>query len=164
MGRVLLPVIITNKAHAVELACDPGQLEYYRRAAALYRHLGGEVAEILPGMVAEQCLIIDTSDVLAGFHVGRDGRANPTDTTMAFVGGARTRGARVVEGAHMSGVTADRPRVGGGGGGAGATIPLVTGVTLASGETIKANALANCAGMWVRQLGERCGARQRKRQ
>ena len=83
---------------------------------------------------------------------------------MAFVGGARTRGARVVEGAHMSGVTADRPRVGGGGGGAGATIPLVTGVTLASGETIKANALANCAGMWVRQLGERCGARQRKRQ
>ena len=143
----MLPVIITNKAHAVELACDPGQLEYYRRAAALYRHLGGEVAEISPGMVAERCLIIDTSDVLAGFHVGRDGRANPMDATMAFVGGARTCGARVVEGAHVSGVTADGPRVGGGGGGTGVTILSVTGVTLASGETIKANALANCAGM-----------------
>ncbi len=81
------------------------------------------------------------------------------DATMAFVGGARTRGARVVKGAHVSGVTADGPRVGGGGGGAGATIPLVTGVTLASGETIKANAVANCTGMWARQLGERCGAR-----
>ncbi len=64
---------------------------------------------------------------------------------MAFVGGARTCGARVVEGAHVSGVTADGPRVGGGG--AGATIPSVTGVTLASSETIKANAMANCAGM-----------------
>ena len=49
----------------VELMCDPGRLEYYRRAAALYHHLGGEVAKILPGMVAEQCPIIDTSDVLA---------------------------------------------------------------------------------------------------
>ena len=28
-----------------------------------------------------------------------------------------------------------------------------------SGETIKANAVANCAGMWTRQLGKRCGAR-----
>ena len=73
----------------VELACDPGRLEYYRRAAALYRHLGGEVAEISPGMVAERCLIIDTSDVLAGFHVRRDGRANPTDATMAFAQGSK---------------------------------------------------------------------------
>jgi hypothetical protein len=33
----------------VKHACDPGRLEYYRRATALYRHLGGEVAEIRQG-------------------------------------------------------------------------------------------------------------------
>ena len=36
-------------------------------------------------------------------------------------------------------------------------LPTVTGVTLSCGKTIKANAVANCAGMWARQLGEKNG-------
>ncbi len=39
----------------------------------------------------------------------------------------------------------------------GGAPPTVTGVTLESGETIRANAVANCAGMWAGQLGGRCG-------
>ena len=143
----------------VGLACDRHRLEYYRRVASFNRHCGVDVVEISPEEVGMRCPIIDTSDVLAGFHVGGDGRANPTDATMAFARGARMHGAVVIEGASVIGVTTTAsPSSGGGGGGLwGGAPPTVTGVTLASGETIRANAVANCAGMWARQLGERSG-------
>lgn len=135
----------------IELACDQDRLGYYRRVAAFNRFCGVDVVEISREEVHERCPVIETSDVLAGFYVESDGRANPTDATMAFARGARNHGVQIVEGVSVSGVTTTREN------NKAAAIPHVTGVTLSSGETIKANSVVNCAGMWARQLGERCG-------
>ena len=45
-----------------------------------------------------------TDDVLAGFYVKEDGRANPVDVTMALAKGARLKGATIIEGVSVTGV------------------------------------------------------------
>lgn len=145
----------------IELACDVDRLQYYRRVAAFNRYCGVNVVEISPDEVKDRCPIIDTDDVLAGFYVESDGRANPTDATMAFAKGARQHGVQIVEGVSVSGVSTttanDNNLRSAGDASSSRVLPTVTGVTLSCGKTIKANAVANCAGMWARQLGEKNG-------
>ncbi len=126
----------------IELATDAGRLEEYRRVSAFNRYCGVDVHEISPQEVAELFPIARVDDVLAGFYVAEDGRANPVDVTMALAKGARLRGATVIEGVPVTGVTTA--------GGA------VTGVTTPYGD-IEAEYVVNCAGMWARQLGEQAG-------
>src|SRR5512138_60762 len=82
----------------IEVAADTGRLEEYRRVAAFNRHLGVEVHEISPGEVKEHFPLARTDDILAGFYVPGDGRANPVDVTMSLARGARQRGVRIIEG------------------------------------------------------------------
>ena len=49
-----------------------------------------EVKELFP--------LARTDDILAGFYVKEDGRANPVDVTMALAKGARMQGATIIEG------------------------------------------------------------------
>src|SRR3954453_14529418 len=82
----------------IELAADQGRLEEYRRVSAFNRLCGVDVPEISPGEVKELFPLARTDDVLAGFYVPDDGRANPVDVTMSLARGARLKGARIVEG------------------------------------------------------------------
>ena len=133
----------------IELACDEDRLEYYRRVAAFDRFSGVDVVEISAEEIRDRCPVIETCDVLAGFYVESDGRANPTDSTMSFAKGARQCGVQIVEDVSVSGVTTTREWR--------RQYPRVNGVTLPSGDEITANVVVNCAGMWARQLGERDG-------
>src|SRR5262245_50702759 len=126
----------------IELAADEGRLEEYRRVAAFNRLCGVDVHEISPGEVKELFPLARTDDVLAGFYVAEDGRANPVDVTMSLAKGARMRGARIIEGVA---VTDFLQRNG-----------SVTGVRTALGD-IEAEYVVNCTGMWARQLGEKAG-------
>jgi glycine cleavage system aminomethyltransferase T/glycine/D-amino acid oxidase-like deaminating enzyme len=126
----------------IELAIEAGRLEEYRRVAAFNRHCGVEVHEISAREVAELWPLARTDDVLAGFYIPADGRANPVDVTMSLAKGARQQGARIIEGVPATGFLTR--------GGA------VTGVTTAQGD-IEAEYVVNCAGMWARQLGELAG-------
>jgi glycine/D-amino acid oxidase-like deaminating enzyme len=108
-------------------------LKYYRRVTAFNRHCGVDGREITKEEVRDRGPFVVTSDVLAGYYVATDRRANPTDATMALVKGARMSGIMVVA--------------------------QESGVITSSGEMIRVNALTNCAGNWARQLGERCGVR-----
>jgi len=126
----------------IEVAADKGRLEEYRRVSAFNRMLGIDVHEISPGEVKELFPLARTDDLLAGFYVKEDGRANPVDVTMALAKGARMRGVRVIEGVAVT----DFLRAGG----------AVTGVRTAQGD-IEAEFVVNCAGMWARQLGEKAG-------
>ncbi len=126
----------------IELASDTDRLEEYRRVSAFNRHCGVDVHEISPREVADLFPLARTDDVLAGFYVKEDGRANPVDATMALAKGARMQGAKLIEGVSVTGVT----RRGG----------TVTGVQTDQGD-IKAEIVVNCAGMWARQLGELSG-------
>jgi 4-methylaminobutanoate oxidase (formaldehyde-forming) len=126
----------------IELATEPDRLEEYRRVSTFNRYCGVDVHEISPREVAELFPLARTDDVLAGFYVKEDGRANPVDVTMALAKGARMKGATIIEGVAVTGVV----QHGG----------VVTGVRTDHGE-IEAEYVVNCAGMWARQLGERAG-------
>jgi 4-methylaminobutanoate oxidase (formaldehyde-forming) len=126
----------------IEVASDPDRLEEYRRVAAFNRHLGIDVHEISPAQVGELFPLARTDDLLAGFYVREDGRADPVGVTMALAKGARQQGVTIVEGVAVTGVTKRRG--------------AVTGVVTEQG-TIAAEYVVNCAGMWARQLGEAAG-------
>jgi heterotetrameric sarcosine oxidase gamma subunit len=134
----------------IELACDLDRLEAYRRIAAFNRLCGVDVQEITPANVQQRMPLTSVSDVLAGFYVAADGRANPTDTTVALANGARLYGATILERTPVQGVTRRMPK--------DAVGPAtVSGVVLEGGRTVRANVVVNCAGMWARQFGEACG-------
>ncbi len=130
----------------IELATDPGRLEEYRRVSAFDRLLGIDVQEISAREVGDMFPIARVDDVLAGFYVAEDGRANPVDVTMALAKGARLKGATVIEGVAVTGVRTT---------GSGAA-RRVAGVSTALGD-IECDFVVNCAGMWARQLGEQAG-------
>ena len=126
----------------IELATEPGRLEEYRRVSAFNRYCGVDVHEISAKEVLDLFPLARVDDVLAGFYVAEDGRANPVDVTMALAKGARLKGATVIEGVPVTGVTTAHG--------------AVTGVTTPFGD-IEADYVVNCAGMWARQLGEQAG-------
>ena len=99
--------------------------------------------EISPAEVKELFPLARTDDLLAGFYVKEDGRANPVDVTMALAKGARMQGATILESvARRPGFLHERG--------------VVTGVRTPFGD-IEAEYVVNCAGMWARQLGAKAG-------
>lgn len=126
----------------VQVATDADRLEEYRRVAAFNRLCGIDVHEVSPAEVKGLFPLAHTDDVLAGFYVAEDGRANPVDVTMSLAKGARSQGVRVIEGVPATGFLRS-----------GNT---VTGVRTPYGD-IEAEFVVNCAGMWARQLGEKAG-------
>jgi 4-methylaminobutanoate oxidase (formaldehyde-forming) len=126
----------------IEVASEPDRLEEYRRVSAFNRYCGVDVHEISPRQVKELFPLARTEDILAGFYVKEDGRANPVDLTMALAKGARMQGARVIEGVAVTGVLKKHG--------------VVTGVRTEHGD-IEAEYVVNCCGMWARQLGAKAG-------
>ena len=126
----------------IEVAADRDRLEEYRRVSAFNRFCGVDVQEISPGQVRDLFPLARTDDILAGFYVAGDGRADPVDVTMALARGARMKGARIAEGVRVTGVTTRRG--------------AVTGIDTSHGH-VEAEVVVNCAGMWARELGERSG-------
>jgi glycine cleavage system aminomethyltransferase T/glycine/D-amino acid oxidase-like deaminating enzyme len=131
----------------VELATDADRIEEYRRTSAFNRYCGVDVQEIGPSEVASLFPPARVDDVLAGFYVADDGRADPVDVTMALAKGARRHGATIREGVPVTGVLT---RAAGGG------RRRVTGVRTPMGD-VEAEVVVNCTGMWARQLGEADG-------
>ena len=127
----------------IELAADRHRLEEYRRIAAYNRLCGVDVHEIGPSQVQKLFPLCRVDDIHAGFYVPDDGRVNPVDATMALARGARIYGATVVEGVEVTEVL-KKP---------GAGRARAAGVKTACGQTVEAEAVVNCCGMWARQLG-----------
>ena len=126
----------------IEIATDLDRLEEYRRVAAFNRHCGVDVHEISGTQVGELFPLARTDDILAGFYVKEDGRADPVDITMALAAGARMQGVRIIEETPVIEVITRNG--------------AVAGVRTAQGD-IACEVVVNCAGAWSRQLGERNG-------
>jgi 4-methylaminobutanoate oxidase (formaldehyde-forming) len=126
----------------IEVTADPDRLEEYRRVAAFNRYCGIDVHEISPRQIKDLFPLAHVDDLLAGFYVAGDGRADPVGVTMALAKGARQKGVTILEGVPCTGVTRRRG--------------AVTGVTTPAGE-IATEVVVNCAGIWARQLGARSG-------
>ena len=126
----------------IEVAADRDRLEEYRRVSAFNRLLGIDVHEISPAEIKDLFPLAHVDDLLAGFYVKEDGRADPVGVTMALAKGARQAGATLFENVPVTAVKTKRG--------------AVTGVSTPFGD-IEAEVVVNCAGMWARQLGEKLG-------
>jgi len=126
----------------LQVASNSERMENLRRRADYCRAYGVSTEEISATEVKKMWPLFYTGDILAGFYTAEDGRTNPIDTTVALAKGARMGGARILEGARVTGIKQSRGRV--------------TGVITDRGE-IEAEYVVNCGGMWARELGQMAG-------
>ncbi|MCR9151292.1 MAG: FAD-dependent oxidoreductase [Rhodobacteraceae bacterium] len=127
----------------LQIANNDERVHEMRRTAAFMRRFGIHYEEVSPAEAQQMFPIGDLSDVKAAFHIAEDGRANPVDVTMSLARGARNRGARFFEGVRVDEIVV--------------TNGTATGVRCADGQTIRAENVVICGGMWSRQLGAKAG-------
>ncbi len=127
----------------LQIANNEERVHEMRRLAPFMRRHGINIYEISPKETADLFPIGDLSDVLAGFYIPEDGRANPVDVTMSLAKGARMGGAKIFEGVTVAEIMAKNG--------------TATGVKTADGQTITAENVVICGGMWSRQLGAKAG-------
>lgn len=126
----------------LHLATTPQRLETLRREAAFVRGFGVTNEEVSANEVKRHWPAAKVDDILAAFYVPDEGRANPADLTQAYARGARQRGAKVIEGVTVTGITQAKGRV--------------TGVETDHGH-IECEVVVNAAGMWGRDVGALAG-------
>jgi glycine cleavage system aminomethyltransferase T/glycine/D-amino acid oxidase-like deaminating enzyme len=127
----------------LQIANNEERVHEMRRLAPFMRYKGINIYEISPQETAGLFPIGDLSDVLAGFYIPEDGRVNPVDVTMSLARGARMGGAQIFEGVTVSEIMAKNG--------------TATGVKTTDGQTITAENVVICGGMWSRQLGAKAG-------
>ena len=126
----------------ITLATDPARLEALRRASSWFHGFGVPDTEISPREVADLWPLLRVDDVLAGFLVPDEGRADPVGVAVSLAKGARSRGVRIVE--HVGAVAVEvRGR-------------RVVAVDTTAGR-IECEHVVNAGGMWARQFGESAG-------
>lgn len=127
----------------LQIANNEERVHEMRRVAPFMRRHGINMYEITAKEAQDLFPVGDLGDVLAAFYIPEDGRTNPVDTTMSLARGARMGGARIFEGVTVTGIMAANG--------------TATGVQLASGDSITAENVVICGGMWSRQLGAAAG-------
>ena len=127
----------------LQIASNEERVHEMRRFAPFMRRHGIDIHEISAKEAQDLFPIGDLSDVLSAFYIPEDGRANPVDVTMSLAKGARMGGAQVFEGITVTEIMARNG--------------IATGVRTAKGETITAENVVICVGIWSRQLGAAAG-------
>jgi glycine cleavage system aminomethyltransferase T/glycine/D-amino acid oxidase-like deaminating enzyme len=127
---------------SVSLAMTPERFEELKRGASMGRGFGLEVEIIDAAEAVRLAPLIDPRGVVGAAWIPSDGKTNPIDTARAFAIGARQGGAKIVENTLVRGFVREGQRI--------------VGVVTDSGE-IRCEAVALCAGMWSRELGNLAG-------
>ncbi len=131
---------------SISVALTQARREELLRQATTARIFGVDVAEVSASEVKAMYPHLNIADVVGAVHLPLDGQCDPANIAMALAKGARMRGARIIEGVKVAGVT----KAGG----------RVTGVDWEAGEErghIAADVVVNCGGMWGRDLAEASG-------
>ncbi|MBK0399289.1 FAD-dependent oxidoreductase [Limibaculum sp. M0105] len=131
---------------SISVALTGERREELYRGASMARAFGVPVEEISPDEVKARYPHLNIDGVKGGVWLPTDGQADPANIALALAKGARMRGAKVVEGVKVAGVT----RAGG----------RARGVDWEMGGErghIEAEAVINCAGMWGREVGRMAG-------
>jgi len=128
---------------SLSIAHTADRWEELRRVGASNNAFGvTRVDEVTPAEIGNLFPLIDTAGLVGGTFVAHDGKGDPTGVTMAFIKGARARGASCLEGVTVEDVLFEGDRV--------------TGVKTDRG-TVRTDFIVNCGGMWARELGRRSG-------
>jgi len=128
---------------SLSIAHSVDRWDELRRVAAMNNAFGvTRVDTVTSDEVKSLFPLIDDTDIIGGTYVQHDGKGNPIEITMAFIKGARQRGAQCIEGVLVDEVLIEAGRV--------------TGVSTDKG-TIATDFVVNCGGMWARELGRKNG-------
>lgn len=122
----------------VDAAAEPAA----RRAFELQRSLGCEVEWWSPAQIAARYPLYATEGLVAGTFGPRDGHLDAYGTLMGYKNKARSQGAAFLKG------EVTRVETGAG---------KATGVRLASGGTLGAGCVVNCAGAWAAGVARTAG-------
>jgi glycine/D-amino acid oxidase-like deaminating enzyme len=125
------------------LAQTQDRLTELARIAAMGEMTGLDARIVSAAEVGDKLPLLRTDDLAGALWVGEDGQVNPVDLCMAYAKGARSAGVRIRERAAVTAIEKES--------GAGFTL------TLADGSYVQAEAVANCAGVWARQVGALAG-------
>ncbi len=131
---------------SISVALTAARREELLRQATLARAFGVEVHEIGATEVGAMYPHLNVEGVTGAVHLPLDGQCDPANIAMALAKGARMRGARIVEGATVAGVTDD-----------GRSVTGVDWVSADAAGHIAAEVVINCGGMWGRELAARSG-------
>ena len=126
----------------LSVATTPQRQEALRREAEWMHGFGVEDTEISAREIASMWPLARTDDILSGFYVADEGRADPVGVATSLAKGARQLGIRVIEGVAATGVQTRGKQV--------------TAVLTEAGR-IETEVVVNAAGMWARQFGALAG-------
>ena len=126
----------------LRLAANPDRMVEYRRLATTARSFGMEMHLITPSEAKAMWPLLEVGDLVGASFLPTDGQASPSDVTRSLAKGARQHGAKIFEGARVTGFAFQGGRI--------------IGVETTHGP-IACEAVVNCAGQWARQIGAMAG-------
>ena len=131
-----------RRTGSISLALTAARFAELRRQASMARAFGIAVDVLSPSDVKARYPLVETRDALGGIWIASDGKADPANIALALAKGARQRGASVLEGVKVTGITTQNGRA--------------TGVITDHGP-LAADYVVNCAGLWARDVGLMAG-------
>ncbi len=131
-----------KRVGSITAALTGERLEELRRQASMARAFGVEVEEISVEEIGQRYEHLNLEGMTGGVYLPLDGQGDPANIALALAKGARNRGAKIIEGVKVTGITKADGRV--------------TGVETAQGN-IEADTVVNCAGMWGHEVGKMAG-------
>jgi sarcosine dehydrogenase len=126
----------------LRLATNEDRWTEYKRLATTAQSFGMEMHLVSPAEVKKMWPLMEVSDLIGASWLPTDGQASPSDIAQSLAKGARMHGARIVEGARVTGFDIRDGRV--------------TAVKTNLG-TIACETVINCGGQWARQIGAMAG-------
>ena len=126
----------------LRLACNAERWTEFRRQATTAHSFGLEMHLLSPQEAKAIWPIMEIDDLVGATFLPSDGQASPSDITQSLAKGARTQGARLIEGVSCHGFEIANGRV--------------TGVVTDQG-VIACEKVVIAAGMWSRQIAARAG-------
>jgi len=132
---------------SLAVARTPERMVQLKRTAAVARAYGVDCDLLSPAEAGRLYPIMVTDDLRGAVWLPGDGKANPTDLTVALAKGARNAGARIIEGVRVDKAIHEIS-------GAGRRIAGLQWRDK-QGETgsITAETVVLCGGQWSRALG-----------
>jgi len=125
------------------LAQSEDRMIELRRIAAMGQMSGLDAQIVDAHEVGRRVPLLATGDLAGALSVAEDGQVNPVDLCMAYARGARAGGVRIVEGVGVASVDTSGGKV--------------RAVQTLRGETIRCEAVVNCAGVWSQCFGALSG-------
>ena len=127
---------------SISVADNEQRWEEILRGATMAEGVGVETQVIDLDEAKRRWPLMRTDDLVGALYIPRDGQTSPVDTTMALAKGAKSRGARVIEGVSVTELKV--------------TNGNISGVVTEQGE-IETDTVVLATGMWTRHLAAQIG-------